>query len=130
MGAILLALRSNGTTSPKCTFDAPPIPSGNVPTESALTPFQSMMLKAFEEHLQVQQAIAESLLRIADHLAPQPGDIVGTPHVAQQLGCTTAWITELIKKGEIPSRCLVVGSGNGKPWKFHRRAIEEWIKSR
>jgi predicted DNA-binding transcriptional regulator AlpA len=71
-----------------------------------------------------------SLDRIADRLAPQPGDIVGTPYIAERLGCTTAWITELIKAGEIPRQCIVEGTGNGKPWKFHRRHIEEWIKTR
>jgi predicted DNA-binding transcriptional regulator AlpA len=71
-----------------------------------------------------------TLERIADHLAPRPGDIVGTPYVAQKLGCTTAWITDLIKQGEIPAGCIVEGTGNGKIWKFHRLRIDEWIKGR
>ena len=71
-----------------------------------------------------------SLERLADRLAPDPGDIVGTPFIARRLGCTTAWITELIKTGGIPKSCIVEGTGNGKPWKFRRRQIEEWIKSR
>jgi predicted DNA-binding transcriptional regulator AlpA len=128
---ILLALRTNGSTpSSSRTSYAPPIPNRDPPTEPAPTPFQAMMLKMFEDHLQVQRSIAESLQRLADHLAPQPRDIVGTPYVAQQLGCSTAWITDLIKQGEIPSSCIVEGTGNGKPWKFRRRQIEEWIKNR
>jgi hypothetical protein len=71
-----------------------------------------------------------SLERIADHLAPQPGDIVGTKYIAQKLGCTTAWISELVKLGEIPASCIVQGTGSGKPWKFHRRRVDEWIKGR
>lgn len=73
---------------------------------------------------------SSSLERLADRLAPQPGDIVGTPYIAQRLGCTTAWITELIKTGEIPKQCIVEGTGNGKPWKFYRSKIDEWIKGR
>jgi len=73
---------------------------------------------------------SSSLQRLADRLAPQPGDIVGTPYVRQQLGCTTAWVTQMIKDGKIPAACIVKGTGNGKPWKFHRRLIDQWIESR
>lgn len=76
------------------------------------------------------RSIDNSLSRIADHLAPQPDDIVGTPYVAKRLGCTTAWITQLIHEGKIPKHCLVEGTGNGKVWKLHRRHIENWIVNR
>ncbi|MBL8797638.1 MAG: helix-turn-helix domain-containing protein [Planctomycetia bacterium] len=73
---------------------------------------------------------SSSLERLADRLAPQPGAIVGTPYLAQRLGCTTAWITDLIKRGEIPDHCIVAGTGRGKPWKFHRRHIDDWVQRR
>jgi len=78
----------------------------------------------------VLERLASALERIADHVAPQPGDIVGTPYIAQKLGCSTAWVTQLIHDGTLPARCIVPGTGNGKPWKFHRRQIDEWINSR
>lgn len=71
-----------------------------------------------------------SLERVADRLAPQPGDIVGTPYIRERLGCTSAWITQLVKDGKIPCQCIVDGTGNGKPWKFYRRQIDEWIRTR
>ena len=43
-----------------------------------------------------------SLERIANHVVPQPGDIVGTPYIADRLGCTTSWVSELVKTGAIP----------------------------
>jgi hypothetical protein len=80
--------------------------------------------------LSTLERIAICLERLADRLAPEPSDIVGTPYIREQLGCTTAWVTQLIKEGKIPAQCIVAGTGNGKPWKFHRRLIDEWIKSR
>jgi hypothetical protein len=35
-------------------------------------------------------------------LAPAPADLAGTVYVATKLGCTTVWVTELIKKGSMP----------------------------
>jgi hypothetical protein len=75
-------------------------------------------------------SIAENIRRIADHLTPLPPAKVGTPYIAQKLGCTTVWVTEMTRTGEIPWNCIVQGTGNGKPWKFHRDAIDRWIKSR
>ncbi len=63
-------------------------------------------------------------------MVPEPADIVDTPYVAQRLGCTTVWVAEMARKGEIPKNCLVPGTGNGKPWKFRREAIEHWMASR
>jgi hypothetical protein len=75
-------------------------------------------------------AIADRLGRLADALAPQPESIVGTPHVARRLGCSTVWVAELARQGRIPKGCLVPGTGNGKPWKFYRNKIDEWLGSR
>jgi len=76
------------------------------------------------------ERIASALERLAEHVAPQPGDIVGTPYVAHKLNCSTAWISQLIHDGTIPPHCIVAGTGNGKPWKLYRRQIDEWINSR
>jgi len=75
-------------------------------------------------------AMADNMARIADALTPKPADIVGSPYVAKRLGCTTTWIAEMVRKGEIPKSCLVPGTGNGKPWKFFREKIEAWIALR
>jgi hypothetical protein len=76
------------------------------------------------------RAIADGIGRLADALAPQPDSIVGTPHVARRLGCSTVWVAELARQGRIPKGCLVPGTGNGKPWKFYRDRIDDWLKSR
>lgn len=77
----------------------------------------------------IEELLIESR-RIADHLSPQAGDIVGTPFLAQQLGCSVVWAAEMARNGEIPKGCIVPGTGNGKPWKFYRRRIEEWLSKR
>jgi predicted DNA-binding transcriptional regulator AlpA len=74
--------------------------------------------------------LAVQLGRIADHFTPPPADVVGTPYVAQRLGCTTDWIAMMVRDGQIPPSCLVSGTGNGKPWKFRRSAIDQWIEQR
>ena len=74
--------------------------------------------------------IADRLGRLADALAPQPESIVGTPRVARRLGCSTVWVAELARQGRIPKGCLVPGTGNGKPWKFYRARVDEWLDSR
>lgn len=75
-------------------------------------------------------SMAADLRRIADKVDPPPPDKVGTPYVAERLGCTTVWVTEMIRSGDIPRSCIVPGTGNGKPWKFHRGRIDEWLESR
>jgi predicted DNA-binding transcriptional regulator AlpA len=70
------------------------------------------------------------LERIADVIAPSPTETVGTPYVAQKLGCTTVWVAEMVRKGQIPKSCLVAGTGVGKPWKFYRKQIESWLETR
>jgi hypothetical protein len=70
------------------------------------------------------------LKRIADHFDPPPPDKVGTEYVAHRLGCTPTWIADLARQGEIPPNCVVPGTGDGKPWKFHRPLIDRWIETR
>lgn len=79
---------------------------------------------------QAEAALADHLLRIADHFDPPPPDKVGSDYVAARLGCTTTWIADQVRQGAIPASCVVVGTGNGKPWKFHRARIDEWINAR
>ena len=70
------------------------------------------------------------LTRIADHFDPAPPNLIGSQYIAERLGCTTVWITELVRGGSIPRSCVVPGTGNGKPWKFYRVRIDEWLKQR
>ena len=67
---------------------------------------------------------------VADAIAPQPNDLVGTPYVARRLGCTAVWVAEMARDGTIPAQCVVAGTGNGKVWKFYRDRIDRWIASR
>lgn len=75
-------------------------------------------------------AVDEFMRQLGDVNKAKPPELVGTPYVADRLGCTTVWVTELIRNGEIPVNCVVSGTGNGKPWKFVRVRIEEWLKRR
>ena len=75
-------------------------------------------------------SVVTSLRRLADRFAPAPAAVVGTPYVAQRLGCTTVWVAELVRKGEIPTQCIVPGTGKGKVWKFYREQIDRWLESR
>jgi excisionase family DNA binding protein len=74
-------------------------------------------------------SIADSLKRIADHLAPEPEDKVGSPYVAHALGVSRTWVADMVRRGEIPKSCVVEGTGNGKRWLFHRDRIDEWMRS-
>src|SRR5262249_62128055 len=71
-----------------------------------------------------------SLRRLADRFAPAPAAVVGTPYVAERLGCTTVWVAELVRNGEIPKHCILPGTGRGKVWKFYREKIDRWLESR
>jgi hypothetical protein len=75
-------------------------------------------------------ACTASVVRLADHLAPSPSALVGTPYVAHALGQTTTWVADMARKGTIPKGCVVPGTGTGKPWKFYRDRIDAWLKSR
>lgn len=70
------------------------------------------------------------LRRIADHFNKPPAPIVGTDYISEKLGITAERVTQLTRERVIPLHCLVEGTGNGKPWKYHRRHIDAWIKSR
>jgi hypothetical protein len=74
--------------------------------------------------------ISTAIKRIADHFDPPPPDKVGSDYVAGKLGCTTTWVAEMVRNGDIPKSCTVPGTGNGKPWKFYRLQIDQWIESR
>jgi hypothetical protein len=80
--------------------------------------------------LAVFQDIAGSLRRLADAHAPPLADTVGTPYVANKLGCTTTYVSQMARNTDIPPSCVVPGTGTGKPWKFFRERIDEWIASR
>ena len=77
----------------------------------------------------IEQFTAASC-RIADQVAPGPGDVVGTPYLAKRLGCSVVWAGEMAREGQIPKSCILSGTGNGKPWKFYRERIEEWLIKR
>lgn len=65
--------------------------------------------------------------RIADRLDPPPPDVVGSDYIATRLGCTATWIAEQARDGKLPARCIVPGTGRGKPWKFYRSQIDDWL---
>lgn len=67
---------------------------------------------------------------IVDSLSSATPSTVDTVYVAERLGCSTVWIAEQARSGAIPSSCVVPGTGNGRPWKFHRAKIDAWIRSR
>jgi len=79
------------------------------------------------ETLQVLADFRADIKRLADHFDPLPPDIVDTPFIAKRLGCTTTWIAQKVRSGEIPKSCVVPGSGKGRQWKFYRRRIEDWL---
>ena len=93
------------------------------PDETLIVEFLQRIAAALEGIQAFQQ-------RIADHLAPEPNAIVGTPYISKKLGLSTIWITDMVRTGKLPKSCIVTGTGNGKPWKFHRTKIDEWVKSR
>lgn len=75
-------------------------------------------------------SIAKSLERIANVVDPPPPDKVDTAYVAKKLGIGLPRVSQMASQGEIPPSCIVVGTGNGKVWKFHRARIDQWIESR
>ena len=74
--------------------------------------------------------IAAALERIADHLAPEPADIVGTDYLARKWGCTPTHVARFAHDNSIPASCVVPGCGDGKPWKFFREQIDQWLATR
>lgn len=83
-----------------------------------------------ERLLQALEEIAESHQRIANHFDPPPPDKVGTEYVADKLGCSKEWVTQMIRRREIPRGCVVPGTGNGKTWKLYRNRVDDWLASR
>lgn len=75
-------------------------------------------------------SIARDVGRIADKLDPPPPNVIDSPTVAARLACTSTWVAEMARRGEIPAKCVVPGTGNGKPWKFFRDKIDEWLRTR
>jgi predicted DNA-binding transcriptional regulator AlpA len=76
-------------------------------------------------------SIAADIHRLTTKIAPGPqDDIVGSRYVADCLGCTTQWIGEMVRNGDIPKPCMVAGTGGGKLWKFYKSRIDNWLKSR
>jgi hypothetical protein len=73
------------------------------------------------------ERIAVALERLADHLAPDPDNIVGTDYLAGKLNCTQTHVARLARDGDIPVSCIVAGCGDGKPWKFLRARIDNWL---
>lgn len=78
--------------------------------------------------LELLDGIATDIRRVADTLSPTPPQKVGSDYIAQKLGCSKAWITELARDNRLPRCCVVQGTGNGKPWRFHRREVDHWIE--
>jgi len=76
------------------------------------------------------ETLSNEVRRVADHVSPEPGDLVGTPYIAGRLGCTKTWAAELVRKGEIPKDCVVSGTGHGRLWKFHKRQLDAWLHER
>ena len=92
--------------------------------------FGPRTLSALERIAAAIDEVTAEMHRVANHVAPEPGDIVGTPYLAQQLGCSVVWAGEMARNGQIPKHCIVPGSGHGKPWKFYRRQLGDWLNKR
>jgi hypothetical protein len=76
-------------------------------------------------------SIAANFGRLVEKLAPGARtEIVGSRYVADRLDCSTQWIGEMVRTGKIPRSCVAEGTGNGKPWKFHKAKIDDWLKTR
>lgn len=82
------------------------------------------------EGVAVMERLTAALERIANRIAPPPAAIVDSRWVADRLGCTTTWVADMVRSGELPRGCVVAGTGNGRPWKFHRAAVERWLATR
>lgn len=77
-----------------------------------------------------EAAVDEFFKHLGDPRRSSTPELVGSPYVADRLGCSTVWITDLVRRKEIPPSCVVPGTGNGKPWKFVRVRIDEWLRRR
>lgn len=75
-------------------------------------------------------AVDEFFRHMGDPNRQKLPELVGTRYVADRLDCTTEWVTQMIASRAIPPSCIAPGTGNGKPWKFIRVRIDEWIRRR
>jgi hypothetical protein len=125
---------SNNTAAQRLLYRSPSVQGQNPAPRASADPPASADLddrsNLVNQLLDVFIGIASDVKRIADVLDPEPPDLVGTPYLARQLGVTTTWIADMVRQGEIPASCLVPGTGNGKPWKFYRARIDQWLASR
>jgi hypothetical protein len=91
---------------------------------------QGQRLNVNDGELSPLVRIAIALERIADHLAPEPENVVGTDYVARKLGCTSTHVARMVRDGNVPLSCVVPGCGDGRPWKFLRQRIDDWLEMR
>jgi hypothetical protein len=75
-------------------------------------------------------AVSLSAARIANCLDPPLSQIIDSPSLAKQLDCSTTWIAQMARDRRIPASCIVPGTGSGKPWKFYRKQINDWLSNR
>lgn len=101
-----------------------------VDKEDASSKVPSIDPDRLHSYLDDTHRMADALTRLADHFVPPPADIVDTTYVADRLGCSIEWISQQARQGLIPKSCLVEGTGNGKPWKFRRHQVDDWIVNR
>lgn len=87
-------------------------------------------LKQIESQMPTLASLAESVVRVADHLAPPAANIVGSRYIADRLGCTTAWVGKMASNGMIPRKSIISGTGKGRLWKFYRQHVDEWLATR
>lgn len=77
-----------------------------------------------------EAAVDEFFRQLASGNHQKPPELVGSPYIAEQLGCTTYWVTKLVRQNQIPPSFVVPGTGNGKPWKFYRHRVDAWLNRR
>ena len=104
-------------------------PCGGSPPPSA-TDLGTQILARLDRIAAALESLSDASRRIAAHIAPEPGGVVGTPFLAERLGCTVVWAGEMARDGRVPKSCIVPGTGCGKPWKFYRMRIEDWLNKR
>jgi hypothetical protein len=95
------------------------------PSMAAVPDAVAMELASIAKSL---STIAQDIRRVADKLDPPLP--VGTDYIARRLDCSDTWVATMARDGAIPATCIVAGTGSGKPWKFHRDKIDEWLKNR
>lgn len=127
--AALSPIGATGTDVSTAEVATQHLPPG-VPNREPLIDPLAHVLTLLERVAVGMETLGIEVRRVADHVAPEPGDVVGTPYVAKRLACTTVWVTDMARNGQIPNNCIVPGTGNGKPWKFYRRGIDEWLGKR